>query len=182
MRVIGGTLRGRPLRAPRGDRTRPTADRVRESVFDLLGPLAPGARVLDLFAGSGALGIEALSRGASHATFVEKRRDALRTLRANLDSLGLSGRSEVLPGDVMRSSIWSAEPFDLVLADPPYTAAADDVVRRVGPILAPGGVFVLECSSRTSVPTSETLAVWKSRRYGETQITLYLESNPEDTS
>ena len=107
LRVIAGELRGRRLATPEGNATRPTGDRVRESLFDLLGPGQGGARVLDLFAGSGALGIEALSRGAAHAVFVERDRDALRVLRANLAALALSGRSTVVAGDAFAS--WPGE-------------------------------------------------------------------------
>src|SRR6185295_14611285 len=98
MRIVGGSLGGRVLRAPAGRATRPTSEKVREAVFNILGDVE-GASVLDLFAGSGALGIEALSRGAAHATFVDAGRPALATIRANLDELGLAPRATVLAGD-----------------------------------------------------------------------------------
>src|SRR5262245_43519940 len=127
MRVIGGQDRGRRLRAPRGLATRPTADRVRVTLFDVLGPAIAGARVLDLFAGTGAVGIEALSRGAARVVFVEKDQAALRALRANLAALGASrAAARVMAGDVLRVLADLApheEPFDLVFIDPPYTTS-----------------------------------------------------------
>ena len=155
MRVIAGTHRGRPLQAPPGRGTRPMLGRVREAIFDRLAPwLAPGEapRVLDLFSGSGSLGIEALSRGASFARFVERGREARRVLRGNLDALGLDETAEVCDGDALDPRLAEPGPWDLVFHDPPYPmlAAADEreaVLRSVaglvrGP-LAPDGVLVL---------------------------------------
>jgi 16S rRNA (guanine966-N2)-methyltransferase len=134
VRVVAGTLRGRRLVAPQGRDTRPTSDRVREATFNALASLGllAEARVIDLFAGSGALGIEALSRGAAHCTFVEQARAALVALRTNVDALGLADRSLVAPMDVDRF-LASAPPADLVLADPPYTFAAWDGLMEAVP-------------------------------------------------
>ncbi len=117
---VAGEFRGRRLVAPAGTSTRPTTDRVREATFNALGSrdLVVGAQVADLFAGSGAIGIEALSRGAEHCTFVERDRDALRALRTNLDTLGIADRSRVVTGDVL--AVAAAVDADLVFADPPY--------------------------------------------------------------
>lgn len=125
MRVVAGSSRGRRLVAPEGTSTRPTSDRVREAVFNALGSLdaIDGATVADLFAGTGALGIEALSRGAAHATFVERDRRALAALRANLDATGLGDRATVVAGDVERwvdDEVAAGRRVDVVLADPPY--------------------------------------------------------------
>src|SRR5436309_4205711 len=120
MRIVAGEWGGRTLRAPPGGRTRPTADRVREALFSILGPI-DGLRVLDLFAGSGALGIEALSRGAAQATFVERARPALTALRANLEALEIS--AEVHAGDArafLRNAAQAGRTYDLVFVDPPY--------------------------------------------------------------
>jgi len=175
MRVIAGTLRGRRIGAPSGLATRPTSDRVRESLFDLLGPLPAGSAALDLFAGSGALGIEALSRGAATATFVERDRAALRALRRNLEALGLRGRARVVAGDAASALALAPGPWDLILADPPYAeGAADRVVAAAARLLVPGGVLALEHAADDPAPDPpESLAVWKSRRYGRTRLTLY---------
>lgn len=125
MRVVAGEARGRPIIAPEGNRTRPTSDRVRESIFNMLFSLGAtdGATVIDLFAGSGALGIEALSRGAEHCTFVEQDRRAVECIRENLDVLGFTDRSTVIQADVVTWIERNTERVDLILADPPY---ADD--------------------------------------------------------
>ena len=119
MRVVSGELRGRRIESPAGDATRPTTDKVREAVFNALGSLGAldDVTVLDLFAGTGAMGIEALSRGATHCTFVENGRDALAVLRRNIDSLGLAGRSSVVAADARTACRGR---WDLVIADPPY--------------------------------------------------------------
>ena len=121
MRVVAGELRGRRIDAPEGTKTRPTTDKAREATFNALGSLGVvvGARMVDAFAGSGALGIEALSRGAAHCTFIERDRDALEVLRGNLATLGLEDRSTVVRGDVM-SNIGLVRDATVVLADPPY--------------------------------------------------------------
>lgn len=177
MRVIAGRLGGRVIVAPSGRATRPTSDRVREAVFSMLGPLG-GETVLDLFAGSGALGIEALSRGAGHAVFVERDRRALTALRANLDTLALRGTTaEVRPVDV-RAAVKNArsrgEAYDLIFVDPPYRHAAetgDEVGDGLAALLAPGGRIVFE-SDRRSAPELG-LPVSHERRYGDTLIRIY---------
>ena len=179
MRVIAGFLGGRRLKAPRGRETRPTSDRVRESLFMALEPLQ-GQRVVDLFAGSGALGIEALSRGASRADFVECEAVARRVLEENLESLGLVERSRVwafkLPRGLerLRGELKQA---DLVLADPPYGGGpAREVLEALGrqAILRPGALVVLEHHAKDEVPTSSgRLARVRERRYGETVVSTY---------
>lgn len=125
MRVIAGSAKGRRLDAPRGGATRPATDRIRETLFAILEPVLSDARVLDLFAGAGTLGIEALSRGASHVTFVERSPEALKALRKNLASTGFVDKGDVIPTDVSsfieRSS---AGPYDLVFCDPPFADVA----------------------------------------------------------
>lgn len=148
MRIIAGRFRGRTLRAPPGGSTRPTADRVREALFSMLasriGPFE-GLRVADLFAGSGALGLEALSRGAAHATFVESDPAAAAAIRANSTALGLGEAVRILGGSAL--SLPPSQPFDLVFADPPYapgsgTAAVESVASAGW--LAPGGWLCVE--------------------------------------
>src|SRR5262245_36867328 len=156
MRVIGGHDRGRRLRAPRGLRTRPTADRVRETLFDVLGPAVAGARVLDLFAGTGAVGIEALSRGAARVVLVERDPSALRALRANLAALGASrGAARVMAGDVLHAlpEIGAQEgAFDFVFVDPPYAttlAARTLEALVVAGVCREGTEVVVQHSTRT---------------------------------
>jgi 16S rRNA (guanine966-N2)-methyltransferase len=175
MRVIAGSRKGHTLLAPRGLATRPTSDRVRENVFNLVGPL-DGARVLDLFAGSGALGIEALSRGAAHATFVERDPDALRVLERNLDRLRLTG-ARVVRGDALWAVAQEAAAgakYDLVLVDPPYEMLNEiqpRLARHLPYLLAEDGLLVVETDAR--VEPELPLAVRTSRKYGQTRVTLF---------
>ncbi len=169
MRVVAGSARGRRLTTPAGPATRPTADRVREATFNALGSLdaVEGAAVLDLFAGSGAMGIEALSRGAASATFVDRDPKALAAVRANLDVTGLGDRATVVRGDAER---WlaGAGRFDLAVLDPPY--ATDDAAW--GRLLTglDAGVVVLE--SDRVVPLPETWTILRSRTYGGSVVVL----------
>ncbi len=179
MRVIAGQLGGRTLRAPRGTATRPTTDRVREALFSVLGDVS-GARVLDLYAGSGALGIEALSRGAAHAVFVETSRAALAAIRANIAALDLDARTQVVATPVERAAtaVAARAPFDLVLCDPPWPAL-DRALRALERLLAPG---VLAVDARVVVEHPAGRAVDVSggqveevdqRRWGDTAVTLF---------
>ena len=130
MRIIAGTHRGRPLAAPPGRGTRPMLDRVREALFSTVHTRLPGCTVLDLFAGSGSLGLEALSRGAAGATFVERDPKALKLLRRNVDTLGETERSQVRRGDALDSANWGSTAPDLVFFDPPYPLLEDRDARR----------------------------------------------------
>jgi 16S rRNA (guanine966-N2)-methyltransferase len=175
VRVIAGSRKGHKLVAPRGHDTRPTSDRVRENVFNLVGPL-DGARVLDLFAGSGALGIEALSRGAVTAVFVERDQEAVRTIERNLDHLRLTG-ARVVHGDVLRTIAQEATAgakYDLVLVDPPYgmlTEIQPRLALHLPPLLAADGLLVVETDARTEPELP--LPVRAGRRYGQTRVTLF---------
>jgi len=170
VRIIAGEKKGHRIAAPRGVTTRPTSDFVRETAFNLIGPV-DGATVLDVFAGSGALGLEALSRGAERATFVESDRDACRTINANLDKLRL--KATVLCQDALRALAAERAAYDLVLADPPYDYAGLD---RLGPqlrrVLAPDGLLVYQSDARTE-PEIEGLRVRASRKYGSARLTLF---------
>ena len=179
MRVIGGTDRGRRLLAPRGLRTRPTAERVREALFDILGPAVAGMRVLDLYAGTGAVGIEALSRGAARAVFVERDRDALRVLRRNLADLVISReRARVVAGDAARvlATLRDEAPFDLCFLDPPYTesVASRVLAGLVGAgLLGPHALLVVQHFTKTAVGCPAGLVADRvSRRFGETALTF----------
>ena len=170
MRVIAGTHRGRRLVAPKGDNTRPTSDRVRENAFNLIGPV-DDADVLDLFAGSGAMGIEALSRGAASATFVELDRQAAKVISANLDSLHFRGA--VLQQDVLRAVSSERRTYDLILCDPPYDYDRSKLVPHLARLLADDGVLVYESSGRQDPPEIEGLRERTSRKYGSARLTLF---------
>jgi 16S rRNA (guanine966-N2)-methyltransferase len=177
MRVIAGRLGGRRLKAPRGRDTRPTTDRVREALFSMLADVH-GVRVLDLFAGTGALGIEALSRGAAHVVFVERSREALVALRANLAALRIGAeQAEVRPGDALgalRTARERGETYDLVFVDPPYGRARElgEALAGILPgLLAPDARVVVEADRRN--PAELALRVEALRRYGDTTITIH---------
>jgi 16S rRNA (guanine966-N2)-methyltransferase len=173
VRIIAGSRRGARIFAPKGLDTRPTGDRVREAAFNLIGPV-DDAVVLDLFAGSGALGLEALSRGAARATFVDSARDALRAINANLDKLRLTG-ARVLGQDVLRFLAVDSGPYDLILVDPPYDmveSLAVPLSTHLPRLLAPAGLVVYETSARVE-PVLDGLAVRTSRKYGNVRLTLF---------
>jgi 16S rRNA (guanine966-N2)-methyltransferase len=170
MRVVSGELRGRRIVAPGGTATRPTTDKVREAVFNALGSLdlLHGSHVADLYAGSGALGIEALSRGAEHVVFVERDRSALTAMRENLADLGLEARAKVVPGDVM--AMVASIDADVVFVDPPYEFDAWE--RLLSLIRAP---FVVVESGRSLGDADLGSGDWeitRSKRYGRTWVTF----------
>ena len=179
MRVIAGTAGGLTLVAPRGDATRPITDRVKETLFGILGERVPGARVLDLYAGSGSVGIEALSRGAEHATFVERGREALVALGTNLERTGLAGLASVVSADVERFLVAApGGPWDLVVLDPPYAERAIVTpLRDLRPHLAPGAMVVLKHHWRSEVPDVAALSTSRQRRFGETMLTFMEATN-----
>jgi len=167
VRIVGGTFRGRPLAVPKDPRVRPTADRVREAWMSIVQEALPEARVLDLFAGSGALGLEALSRGAAWAEFVELNAPSLAALRQNIEALGVAARVAVHRADALRFAARLAPgAFDLCFADPPYTR--DDAARLVGLFrqAAFARILAVEHPARTTLPGDET------RRYGDTAVTF----------
>jgi 16S rRNA (guanine(966)-N(2))-methyltransferase RsmD len=180
MRVIAGALKGRRLVTPRGRTTRPTADQVRIACLDTLMPFLGAGPFLDLFAGAGGVGIEALSRGAPAAVFVEQDGAALRALRDNVERLALEDRARVIRRDAARAVTELAaggERFAVVFLDPPYdsprAAAALDAVAAGG-ALTPGAVVVLQHASKTPPPESPgALTRWKTRRFGETTLTFF---------
>lgn len=181
MRVIGGRLRSRKLDAPPGSLTRPTSDRVREALFSILGDVT-GARVLDLYAGTGALGIEALSRGAAHATFVEARSAALTVLRKNIAQLGLGAQSSVLALRVERAAraVREGGPYDLVFVDPPWKdlpSAAAHVFRLLAaPVLSSGARVLVEHPGplRPRLPPDSGFAEVGTRAWGDTHVTWFV--------
>lgn len=182
MRVIAGTARGRQLVSPRGSATRPIADRAKETLFGILGERVLDAQVLDLYAGSGAVGIEALSRGAASCDFVEHDRRAVTAIRENLERAGVADRGSVHAAEVQR---YLREPggerFDLVFLDPPYAERAilaplEQLVGR----LAPGGLMVVKHHWRTPIPEPPGLLRWRERRFGETALTFLAATDGAD--
>lgn len=215
MRVIGGHWRGRPLVAPAGRDTRPTSDKVREAIFDVLAALPEARRAtigteatgtlsghvaLDVFAGSGALGIEALSRGAATCTFIEKDRTALKTLHLNLERLGVGTagadgksrspslreepRGRVLGAEAqraLRADALKGARYTLVFVDPPhgrYVREEPTLARELAPLLAPGAVLVVETDARTR--PALPWRVVREKRYGDTQVTFLVADDPPD--
>jgi 16S rRNA (guanine(966)-N(2))-methyltransferase RsmD len=175
MRVVAGRYGGRRLVAPPGSATRPTSDRVREALFSVLGPSVQGARVLDLYAGSGALAIEALSRGAASAVFVDRSPRALVAIRANLEALGIEAdvrRCEAAAA--LRAASARADAYDLVFLDPPYRRAAElgrELSEALPAVLAPGARVVSESDRRE--PLELALPLVDERRYGDTLIRIH---------
>ncbi|NNL67889.1 MAG: 16S rRNA (guanine(966)-N(2))-methyltransferase RsmD [Myxococcales bacterium] len=174
LRVTGGQLGGRKLRVPKGDRVRPTSDRVREAVFARIGDLS-GARVLDAFAGSGALAIEALSRGAREAVLVERAQAVLAVLRDNVAQLALESSTRIVRGDarrVLERLAKAGERFDWIFLDPPYGADfLPEILTHARALLPEGGRIVLEASKRDPLPSHPGLAILDDRQYGDTRIT-----------
>jgi 16S rRNA (guanine966-N2)-methyltransferase len=177
MRIIAGSHKGARIFAPKGRETRPTGDRVREAAFNLIGPgYVEDANVLDLFAGSGAMGLEALSRGAAHATFVESERDACRTINRNLDKLGLEGATVLCQDALMalRADARGGTRYDLVLVDPPYkrfSSLQNALIQHLPEILAPDGLLLVETAAAEEPDLP--LAKRTSRRYGAARLTLF---------
>ena len=175
MRIIAGTRRGHTIHAPKGRDTRPTSDRVRENVFNIVAPWVEGARVLDLYAGSGAMGLEALSRGAEAAVFVESDPEAVRAIERNLDKLRLTGarvvRHDAVTG--LGQEAGAGRKYDLVFADPPYEMTDYRSLSRYLPrVLADDGLLVFETAAKTE-PELPGLAVRASRKYGSTRVTVF---------
>ena len=181
LRVISGTAGGLHLKSPRRHTLRPTQDRIRQVIFSSLAEIVPGARVLDLFAGTGSFGIEALSRGAASATFVEQEAEAVECIRDNLAHCRLKG-------DVRQADVWTflakppSAPFDLIFADPPYLKSAmpldgDSLLAKLPSFVAPNGRLVWEHYAGRRLESSQFWQVIRQRDYGETALTFLLFSH-----
>jgi 16S rRNA (guanine(966)-N(2))-methyltransferase RsmD len=173
MRVVAGELRGRRLVAPAGSATRPTSDRVREALFSILGDVS-GLRVLDLYAGSGALGIEALSRGAAEAVFVDSSQAAVNAIRRNLSELGLEAGVQRRDALSYLAGAAGGPAYDLVFADPPYDSAlriGPRLAESLPPVLTPGAVIVTESNKRA--PLELPFDLLRERAYGDTRIAVH---------
>lgn len=178
MRIIAGAFRGRRLHTPRGDRIRPTIDRVREAIFNIIASEIADAKVLDLFAGTGAMGLEALSRGARRAVFVDQSPEAVRLIRANAELCGASGESQIIHDTVpsaVRRLAAKNELFDLIFIDPPYGKGhVEKTLVLLDDIAETGALIVAEHYVKDGPPAK--LDVWtriQERRYGDTLISIY---------
>ena len=184
MRVITGSARGRRLNELKGCDTRPTTDKVKEGIFSAIQFEVEGARVLDLFAGTGQLGIEALSRGAEKAVFVDRRTDAVKLIRENLEVTRLTEGAQVVCGDSMAYLAAQREPFDLIFLDPPYEA--DLLERAIAhiarfDILSPGGIMVAESPAEKELPAlAPPYHIAREYRYGRIKVTLYRRDGEEE--
>jgi len=180
LRVIGGVAKKRRLKSPGDLPIRPTADRVKESLFNILAPIIPACTFVDLFAGAGGVGIEALSRGAAKVLFVEKDQRAVRLLKHNIDLAGLHTGAEIMAGDVeqsLRRLTQRNEKFDIVFADPPYrqglAAAVLNTLAR-HPVWQPHTTIVLETDAKDVLPENTgTFALWRREKYGDTALSFY---------
>ena len=182
MRVITGLARGRRLETLPGDNTRPTGEKVKESIFSAIQFDIEGRRVLDLFAGSGQMGIEALSRGASGCVFVDKNTNAVQVIRRNLQHTGLAEKSQVLGTDALSYLVRPGDRFDLVFLDPPYASELLlPVLNKVAPLVNDGGIIVCETDDTAELPEClDRFAVAKTYKYGHTMVWLYRYQSAEE--
>lgn len=186
MRIGGGNLSGRRIKAPAGGNIRPSGGRLKKSLFDILAPRLPRARFLDLFAGAGGVGLEALSRGADHVTFVEQGRRAADAIQKNLDELGLAAQARLLRREA-RSALASLErvggPFDLIFIDPPYRLAVHhSLLQKIGAstLLRSGGVLIVEHHHKTSLAgVYGNLRRIRQTRAGESCLSFYRSEGPQ---
>jgi 16S rRNA (guanine966-N2)-methyltransferase len=176
MRVIAGRFKGRTLKTPAWEGLRPTSDKLRETLFNVLAPRVNGARVLDGYAGTGAIGIEALSRGASHVTFVERDRRAAALIADNLERLGVSSGYVIIRDGIERGArgLVDAPPFDLVVLDPPYANdEAEGALAAVAPLLAAAGWVVLEHAARRQPSWAPPLRLVRTLRSGDSALSFF---------
>lgn len=175
MRVIAGRYKGRRLKTPKWDGLRPTSDKLRETLFNILAPRLEGARVLDGYAGTGAIGIEALSRGAAHVTFVERDRRATALIAENLAACGVEGEGYTIRGGDVAAVLASigAGSCDLILLDPPYDTPTREVLLASARAVAPGGLIVLERATRREPEVPDTLTRVRDVTSGDSTLTFY---------
>jgi 16S rRNA (guanine966-N2)-methyltransferase len=176
VRVIAGTLKGRKLDAPTWDGLRPTSDKLRETLFNVLAPRIQGARVLDGYAGTGAVGIEAISRGADHVTFVEQDARACALIAANLQKCGISTGYVIIQTTVLQAidGLRKTQAFDVILLDPPYASDFHEALPHVGDIVKPDGVVILEHARKSQPPpTPGRLTRTRELKSGDSALTFY---------
>ncbi|HUI65504.1 MAG TPA: 16S rRNA (guanine(966)-N(2))-methyltransferase RsmD [Bacteroidota bacterium] len=182
MRVIAGVYRGRTLLTVKDLSVRPATDRVRQTLFDMLANrvILEGARVLDLFAGSGSLGIEAISRGAAHVTFIENARDAVEFIERNLRTLGCAETADILEMDAMSYLRQSREAFDIVFADPPYADAETEEIPGLAfgnGLVRRGGYLLIEHSDAVAFASTQHFTVGPVKKFGRTRVTFFQPTN-----
>lgn len=174
MRIIAGLLGGRKITTPEGKRTHPMSERIRNALFNSIGDEIAGARVLDAFAGSGALGIEAISRGAAHATFVERDRIAQKVIDENITTLKIEDKAKLIRASVGAwASTYSGELFDIILVDPPYHDPQFSTAMELIGLLKPGALMVLSRPGRSESPTGARIVVVDNRSYGDAALTYF---------
>ncbi len=175
MRVITGSARGRKLKTPEGNDVRPTSDQVKEAIFSIIQFDVPGSAVLDLFAGSGQLGIEALSRGAAHCVFVDKAQASVNLVRENVMACGFLNRSRILNTDSLEYLLIAKKGFDIALLDPPYSnSLIEKALPRLEKSMNPGGIVVCEHEAELTLPDSfGELKLHKRYKYGKVALTVY---------
>jgi len=174
VRIVSGRFGGRKIETPDGKKTHPMAERVKNALFNSIGEEIAGARVLDAFAGSGAVGIEAISRGASHATFIEKDRIAQKIIVGNITTLGIENETKVISASVAAwVSTYNGELFDIIFVDPPYHDTQFSTVMQLTGLLKPGALMVLSRPGRSESPTKPGVVVVDNRSYGDAALTYF---------
>ena len=175
MRIITGKARGTRLETLEGEATRPTTERVKEALFSVIQFDIEGRRILDLFAGSGQLGIEALSRGATGCVFVDQNKESTEVIRRNLKAAGLTANTQVLSTDALSYLVRPQDHFDIVFLDPPYFAGLmESVLEKVEPLVNQGGMVICETDRKADLPSSVgRLSLARTYQYGKTQVWLY---------
>ena len=181
MRVIAGTFRGRRLKAPDWDGLRPTSDRLRETLFNILAPRIAGARVLDGYAGTGAVGIEALSRGAAHVTFVERDRRAIGLIETNLRALGVTDRYAIIRAGFAGAAQQLSDRFQVIFLDPPYGAAPlGEAVAAAAPLVGNDTLLIVEHAARDAAPETTSLTRTRELKQGDSALAFYECPRPHD--
>jgi 16S rRNA (guanine966-N2)-methyltransferase len=181
VRIIAGRYKGRHLKAPKWDGLRPTSDKLRETLFNILAPRIDGARVLDGYAGTGAVGLEAISRGAAHVTFIERDRRAVSLIEENLAACGIVEGYTIHSGDTAAVlPRLGTDAFDLILLDPPYDAMIAGVLDSSARVLARDGLLVLEHATRRNPEGSASLVQVRTVKSGDSTLTFFVTKPPED--
>ena len=183
MRITGGIGRGRTLKVPAGSKVRPTSDKVKQALFNILGDRVPGSVFLDLFAGAGGIGIEALSRGAERVVFVDGTRESLETVKHNIEQTGFGERAEAVLSKVEPFLKKRSGPYDLIFLDPPYTMEMLPLLQLVAGsgLLKPGAVVIAEHFKKQASPeTAGVLALYREAKYGDTVLAFYTGRSQEE--